>query len=518
MHPASQAPTLAWWRDPLLFAVAALIALWTAMAASWPLSGDAGVFAWMADTTLRGGRPYVDAWDTKGPGAWLPALVTQVLTGRNSWSIRLFDVAMLGVTLLSLRSIARHLGWQGHGRIAMALYATWYCGLDYWNSAQPDGWVGAWLIAASALAIAGGGVSLVAAGALVGLCTLVKPFYLGYVVVVGLLAVRRPAAASRSTTQRVGLACLGLIAAIALLVGLLSATHGLDGFRELQQWNREVYSGLGEPWLSRIPAALRGSVALPWGLVAPLALFGVISAPRDQRLVLAALAIGWLGAAAGVLLQGKLWLYHWLPMLPFYAILADAGCSSLVAGDHAGNTRRFQRVAVMLALAVAVLAPLQQLFRFARSRGSDERMARYEQHEFGYYGRYPGSLYGIVDSLAALEPGKARILTWTMHMTPQWLAGLRSPTEFAVIRPLYDGAGTSFRERYRARFLTGMRATPPRWWLVPSSALTAATPILATQALDGFPDAARLLRERYRRAASTSDWDVYELVPPVGSR
>ena len=520
MTPAE--PTaLPWWKDRLLIGAAVVFVGWSLLALTWPLSGDAGVFAWMADTVHRGSVPYVNAWDTKGPGAWLPSLLMQSLFGRTAWAIRAFDVAMLVAALTALRSIARRLEQPGAGRVAVALYIVWYTSLDYWQSAQPDGWVATWLVCACALAMTGEWLAVLFAGALVGLATMVKPFYLGYALVLWIIVVVKPGGSTTGRALRVTLVLAGIVAAVGLPLLYLRHLGAYDGFLEVQRWNRDVYAGLGDPWLTRVPAMFKGMLLMPWGIVGPIALFGAIRPTRAHRRTITALTVAFLGAVAGVMLQGKGWMYHWLPMLPFLALLADIGFGALrteTAGEIAG---RFRWLALGLAFAVGGITPLQQFYRYVRSRRSAEMIATYERREFRYYGRYPGSLYGVVDSLqavAARDPARPTILVWAMHPAPQTLADARIPTRFAVIRPLFDGAGTEFRARYRTQFETELRAAPPRWWLQPTPELVATDEELRSHDIRTYLPAANVLLSEYREAGRTTDWMIYERRSAVAMR
>jgi len=501
-----------WWHDRLLVFVAAALGVWSAMSFTWPLSGDAGVFAWMADSVWRGNPAYVVAWDTKGPAAWLPSLAMQALTGRNAWAIRLFDIAMVFVALMSLRTVTRRIGEPAAARIAVALYALWYTNLDFETSVQPDGWVGAWLALACALTVAGGGAGAVAAGALVAFSAFSKPFYAGHFVVLWMLiwAMRDLSAAARARSAC--LVALGGLLLAAAMYAFFSLTGSLDAFLEVQRWNRDVYAGLSGPWLTRIPSSIRGALALPWGLVAPFALFAVTTKfdVRSWRSI-AALAVGFIGAVAGVILQGKGWTYHWLPILPYLALLAGIGFARLQLPLAGVTAHQFSRVALGLALAVSAMAPLQQVFRFVLSRRSADAEAVYERREFKLYGRHPGSLYAIVDSLRTLPVPAPSIMVWAMHPAPQIVAGLVIPTRYAVIRPLFDGEGTAIRARYRAEFEREMQAAPPGYWLVPTLEVETRNPEIASRTPPKYAAVDELLRTRYALVAQSADWLVYEL-------
>ena len=504
-----------WWRDRLLIAVGAVFVFWCLLSLTWPLSGDAGVFSWMADTAYRGGAPYVDSWDTKGPASWLPSLLMQLIVGRTAWGIRVFDIASVLAAVAAMRSISIALGLSGSGRVAISLYLMWYAGLDFWNSAQPDGWVGAWLIVAVGLALSRKRLGAAGAGLLVGLASMQKPFYVGFIVVIWIVIRASPRRSEGSIGIRTVLAGAGLLAAVGLQLVLLQNLGGLEGYWDVQQWNANVYAPLGDPWLTRLPAAIRGMFQLPWGVVTPFALFGALKLSGRQRLASVALVVGLAGAVLGVVVQGKGWLYHWLPMLPFLALLADAGFGSLTleaAGEIAGQLRR---LTLALALLLAGLAPAQQFYRYVGSRVSAASVATYERREFRFYGRYPGSAYVIVDSLARIEPRSARIALWAMHPAPQYLAGLPQPTRFAVIRPLYDGEGSPYRVRYRAQFDSIIRARPPRWWLLPTQKLIAREPELKEYEIEGFPAAKEFLLTHYRAMGASDDWLVYERIEPA---
>jgi hypothetical protein len=45
----------------------ALAGAWVVMSFTYPFGWDQGLFAWVGDAIVRGGLPYRDAWDFKGP-------------------------------------------------------------------------------------------------------------------------------------------------------------------------------------------------------------------------------------------------------------------------------------------------------------------------------------------------------------------------------------------------------------------------------------------------------------------
>lgn len=497
--------------DLLLWGALAVFAAWTLMSLTWPLHADSSIFAWIGDTVLRGGRPYADALDMKGPAAWLPSLLVQALVGRTSWGIRVFDALLVGATLWSMRTMGRALHWEGVGRVGIVLFALWVSGFDYELSAQPEGFVACWLFLACALAVHGAWWRLLLAGGLVGLATMSKPFFVGFLVPLWIIVIWQPAVPRVTRATAAGWVLLGAALAIAGCVALLVTTGGLDAYIEVQRWNREVYAGLNEAWTTRFPALFRGTLELPWGPVLLIALFGATRLKGADRRVVLALAVALAGAYAGLVLQNKMqYRYQWLPTLPFLAILADRGFAALRAETAGGIAGRIRRSVLAVAVLVAVWPPVERLTTWGVSRWSAESRERYEREHFPFWGRYSGSLYTVVDSLKGHGLRDSSLLVWAPIFGPQFLAGVALPNRLAVTRVFYDGPGTPQQLQFRNEVLQAMRTAPPRWWLIPRRQPLRAFRFLEAWGLGPFP-ALRALRDcAYRPAGMSRDWEIFE--------
>jgi 4-amino-4-deoxy-L-arabinose transferase-like glycosyltransferase len=106
----------------------------------YPLGRDQGIFGWAGDVILKGGVPYLDAWDQKGPATYYTYALAQAAFGRNTWGIRVLDLLFVLAGCVFLRSLARQLGGKSAGTLAAVLFACLYFRLGYWSTAQPDGW------------------------------------------------------------------------------------------------------------------------------------------------------------------------------------------------------------------------------------------------------------------------------------------------------------------------------------------------------------------------------------------
>ncbi len=494
-----------------MVAVAAIVVGWGLLSLTWPLSGDTGIFSWIADTVHRGGVPYRDAWDTKGPAAWLPSWLMQAVFGRSAWGIRVFDFAMLLAALLGIRACAIRLAVPGRGHVGVMLYALWYASLDYWQSAQPDGWVAAWLIVACALALRATTVSTLLAGSLVGLATMNKPFYLGFLVPMLMLVAFRPQLERRDRFVRSLLVVVGCGITIGAVLWLIRFWGGWHAYVDAQRWTRDVYAGLGGSWSTRFPAAYVFMLQTPSGVIVPFALFGLLYPSLADRRLVWAFGVAFAGALAGVILQGRFWQYHGLPLLPFLALLADLGFSALQRDGRHVSTLQFRRVALVLALVTGALAPLQQFYRFARSRRSAEAAETYERHEFSYYGRQRGSAYAIVDSLVSVNRSTPSVMVWGMHLGPQFVYRLPPTTRAAVIRPLFDGSGTAARAAFRQEFEQFIRDRPAQYWLLPTDSLMKAEPDLEKYDIATYASLDEFLRSNYHVSGSSGEWQILEV-------
>lgn len=124
----------------LLCAVLAFSTLW------WPMGRDQGSFAMGGEIVAAGGRPYLDAWEQKGPASQATFALAHLMFGRNMWGIRVLDLLGLVVTaalvwrfLFKFENVlAAHSG--------TLLWCFAYLNLGYWCTAQPDGWAAMFLL------------------------------------------------------------------------------------------------------------------------------------------------------------------------------------------------------------------------------------------------------------------------------------------------------------------------------------------------------------------------------------
>jgi hypothetical protein len=125
--------------------VLALPQLW------YPLWFDQGAFAACADVIRRGGVMFRDCWDVRGPAAAF-AYVLPMLLSPSPVAIHAFDLAWQALTAVLLGVLARRMFGTRAGILAAVLYWLLYASVNYWATAQAEGFANLFFVLALWLA------------------------------------------------------------------------------------------------------------------------------------------------------------------------------------------------------------------------------------------------------------------------------------------------------------------------------------------------------------------------------
>lgn len=411
--------------------------LFGSMSLVYPFGRDQAAYAFMGDAMLHGMTLYRDIPVMLLPMAGLVHALALALFGRTMAAIRILDLlwtlATTGVLSLLVAKAFRR-PWLGV--IAGVIYSFTYYSIDFWNTAQVNGFlnlplvVSIYLLArglcadasspqpSSRRALASSGVWF-AAGLLTGIALLFK-YTMGLLLPGAVLVLifapgRRPAENWRAAAWFCG-GCL-VTGLVALFVLVLS--DALSAFIRLQIGTTLPYSRLTDHpvnlWqalqtffkcfpLAAFPTFLLGIL----GLIPALAL--LLRKHREStptRALGAALILAWLAAAvASVLAQGKFLPYHYLEGLPPFAVLsalATAAALRPLAKHFASAWRRVGLVAITLAgLAPATRYParLVDLARVASNRLS--------LHGLWSRPEFSGGTFSVSENVALAEYLKER--------------------------------------------------------------------------------------------------------------
>jgi hypothetical protein len=503
---------------------AILLLGWAAAYLARPLGQDHGIFGWVGQEILSGGLPYRDAWDIKGPLPYFAFALIEALLGASPLALRVADLAIIAIGVLVVWRLATRLGTSP--LLAVGLLLVWYADLDYDDTAQPDGWAAVLLGAGLLLLLSARPLprpkQLLTFGVLVGLAALMKPTYALFGVL-GLFAVPDPRRHLMAVVRSASWSALGFLLPLLLATAFFLVRGGLHDLYEVHLvYNTTVYAGQASV-VARF-AEFAGRVQESPGLLLwLLAASGGVLALWRRRRAEAALVTAWvLAALAGVVIQGKGFPYHFLPLVPALAVLSAVLMTTAADSTVQSLPRWLPRAAATLLAVVLVGPPLSRVasttLRWARAAATPPALTAYEQREYGFFGHAASPLGRIGSFLREHSTPTDRVQVWGMKAVIYGVSNRRPPTRFGTSQPMVSGVGSGFPERYQREFLEHIHAQPPKF-------IVARRPELCEQArrrvelecLDAFPDFARLVELRYRRVEEVQDFTIWELEPSPGS-
>jgi len=333
IHVATSTP--ARWRSLGLVCAAGLTAVWCIASLWFPFGWDQGMFATVGDAIERGGLPYRDAWDIKGPLAYYGFALAQFLFGRHMWSIRILDLGLLFVGMAALAAMVARLTLPRRGYWVASVFALWIGSLTWFHTVQPDTWA-AILIILAAWPLVSGRPALrewMFSGAMIGCAALIKPLYLAFLILPLMQIFEQHRSGGGAAPPALkgwtrAAAMIGIaLAPLALAVAWFAwrgALGDLIDVHILFTWN--VYSS-GAPAspgdVVRRTVKFFLSDPVVFGL--PVIVAGAWSLWRNSRSS-ARLILTWaMVAVMCVAAQRRFFKYHWVVVFPAVLLLAAVG-------------------------------------------------------------------------------------------------------------------------------------------------------------------------------------------------
>jgi 4-amino-4-deoxy-L-arabinose transferase-like glycosyltransferase len=474
---------------------------------------DQGMMASVGDVIVRGGMPYRDGFELKGPLTFYFFALVQTFFGRVMWGIRLLDLSLLFSSAACFYSILKRMigsatisRWMALSLVLAAASRSWF------HASQPDGWATAFVTFAVYLSLKERQTKLtwLAAGFLIGAAALIKPFYilcLPLPLVIGI---------SGALGTAVFPAVLTLSGAALPAVGTLAwfGWKGALGDMVAVQigFNLQAYSGVGAMGIGRVIESLgaymwSGAPRVPPGpfgvLLIPI-VAGIVFAWRERRAGGFGLLLWLATALACVALQRKFYVYHWLTTFP--PLLAITGLALARISAHAA-ARALTAISIGLFLCGVAVRPAWDAFCFAKyATGLDSRKA--------YLSRFTRFDYRATAATDAASYLKAHthpeegVAVFGVDAIVQYLSERRSPTRFVFSLPL-NVPDKSYRDRYRAEYIDALRRTPPRYIVLGTSQDEASTS-------SEFPELAELLTQGYQIDQTIGKLELYRLQDNVG--
>lgn len=334
-----------WTPAYLVAAVAVVILGWHTLFE--PFGRDQGIHATIAYAWGEGLTTYRDVFNMKPPLTTLMHRLSQMLFGLDQQAIRKLDLIVVLCAVLGLVRVMQRLDRsRAEAAFAGIGFALIYYALTYWEHAQTDAWAGMTVIGSllylqsawqspprrRALWMLAGGAALA-----IGVAFKYTIAAAGLLVFTPLMAGGRDL---RFRLSDLGYYVLGGTLLLAAVVAVLWSDGALKPFLEIQNFIRGyvAYGAQNPDLLRNITLILFPSPVIAWITFAGLLPWLAALMRGESRFVVITLIWGLTGFLSGQV-QGKGFIYHFMPLVPVYAILFGLFLAALLGA----LTRRFDR-------------------------------------------------------------------------------------------------------------------------------------------------------------------------------
>lgn len=406
---------------------------------AYPLGRDQGTYANIAVSIQNGGLPYIDMWDIKPPAIYYLYALAFSLFGQSAPAVHALDFIFVPLTLVPLYFLTRRAAGITAARWAMLLLPVFYFTETFASVSQSDSLVIApmawavWLVVRAGDAPRGSPSAVrwaLGAGMLCALVLWFKHYYVAFALALALEHVLH----RRGLPWREGLAFgLGGVL-VGLPIFLYAIQTGIWAEMLLVAQGTAAYSAQSFTSFTALVEQFSHYLAFRWshwGVLLTLAALALIIVPRRDggrgRMVGLWLAAG----LAFVLVQGKGFDTHWLPLLPPLVMGAAAALARLTPPQAAWG--RVAAVGAVMGLG-AILAVNTSLPAFPYLTGQETQRAYFRQFQAGDINAAE-SLRMAQWLRERTQPGDT-LYIWGFRPEVTFMAGLRPATRFQMHFPL----------------------------------------------------------------------------------
>lgn len=496
---------------------------------------DQGIYGVVADTILKGGMPYRDAWDFKPPGIFLIYSFAQGLFGKSMLAIRLLEVIGLVATVFGLQRLGQVFFERPKaGLVAGAVAALVHAQLEFWHTAQPETFGGFLTVAALVV------VTLEPAarkrwlvpfgvGALFGFCALLKPPLGGGILVCGAYVLTREQARSAKLPQmlRSGLLLgLGFAAPIALVLGWIAARGAwpafwwtfhdfVPGYTKLN-WNDAHAPGM--LYYALEEAFFKFSALSAFGVIAAIAMTPLHAREREGIfLVLGIIAIH----LTGITMQGKFFPYHYAATLLLISFISGLGLYKLFRRCLVAGPGSILALASFVVVAISMRDAARDLPQGFWQRTQMRLSFLLREAPFQSRVDLDRELSYVADyNLDADRQVALDIRSRTSSSDSIFIWGFEPSTYFLAERPLASRWTYSVPQRTpwqraysRRELLKDLSLNRPKVIVVERRDVfpsVTGSPLDSRDELPNFPELKSLIDNQYRKVREIEDFEIYE--------
>lgn len=508
----------------------------------YPFARDHGMYMVVAETMSRGGIPYADAWDLKTPGIFFVFRTALSLFGRDMWGVRVIELLFLAGTALALSRLGRRLfpDWATAGPMGAAFFLLFAAfNLNYWHTAQAESFLMLPLVlgidfALIALAKPGNRQGSVAA-ALSGICMAVVfvfkfPNILPVACCLPLIVTMPssdPEAGQSSRFHRLLPVFIwytaGTLLPLAVVASWFAASGAWDPMVETLFVFAPRYAGItassgllahGVNVFTGFFMPGSGLLMLKW-----LCLAGLVICLRSKkntgRFVL---PLWFILSLAVIWVQGKFFLYHYLPLYLPCALLAGVAVAAIARGlsSRVRGSERAQRRVKAFLIAFLLVMPFQldagTLMQHWREARQAAPVTAHGKDLSIYSDGTDFSLAAdleVADYLRQNTGPDDTLFIWGYETLVYFLAERQQASRFVTHQPL---ASTWQMPKWREELMTDLVGRPPaRILVIRNDAMPAVTGSILDSAglLREFPELERFISRHYRLETTIEDFLVY---------
>ena len=443
----------------------------------YPFGRDQAMFGYIGDRWLHGDLPYRDAWDIKPPGIFGVYALAQLIFGRDMGAIRALDLVSTLATVVILFQLARRFASIRAAAFGAGLFgAAYFNDFNFWDSAQAESFAAPFAALYVLLLLEGrdrrSDWRLVAAGLCLGILALLKTTFILYVplVIPVLLPLLRDGVARRFGLRALVLVAAGAIVPLGLLVLLFQAQGGVSYLVELLV----AQKGYANGQLAALPAVFVERL-LSFLIMHPLTTLLVIALGLGLRgKTIKAIAdrpvlMTWLMLSLVLLvLQGRLYFYHWLPVLPPLAMLGGYCLATRLRSLVLDPDRAHRRRNAIVAAVILLIPIVAEIGRFSPAASLATGRIDREQHLARFNGIFGFSALEnarAADYLRRQSRPDETILVHGFEPDLYYQAERASPTRHLSSAPIIGEVQIplSLRRRWQIEQSRDARLRPPRF-------------------------------------------------------